>query len=54
VKERCPACLKLLAHYKAGHLLFALREQRCRCAPLCPFCSDCCKLLAMSVASKIN
>jgi hypothetical protein len=54
VKMHCPACLKLLAQYKAGQLLFTAREERCKCAPLCPFCFECCKLLAMPVASKIN
>ncbi len=50
IKERCPACGKLLSHWKAGELLFHI--ERCKCDAArgevgsCPFCPECCKLLA--------
>jgi hypothetical protein len=52
-KERCPACGKLLAHFRAGELL--IRAERCKCdtareeVGTCPFCPECCKLLEASV-----
>jgi hypothetical protein len=53
IKEHCPACGKLLSHFRAGELLF--RDERCKCdtareeVGTCPFCPECCRLLEASV-----
>ena len=49
LREHCPACGKLLAHFKAGQLLFSAHNQICSCTSFCPFCVDCCKWLAIPV-----